>query len=101
MLTEKELAQLGLKRGDLLVFRWADICEDSVGDTAVAQLAIREQTGHFWETKVDETGLTIMVTCSTLDDAGPAQQGWQATPLACLLSVEVVRRRRRKREGTK
>jgi hypothetical protein len=83
-------------RGDVIRVSWCDIQEDSTGDPDLAHLARRVSYGVFWARRKDQ-GVDVLVTTTTLDADGSQQQGSCCYPLACVLSMTVVKRARRSR----
>lgn len=87
-----------LQRGDLLKLRWADITEDSVGDPSKAACDIRTTYALWWREFKDAEGREYVVTTNTLDGDSTHQQGWTCYPKQTILSIEVIRRARRRRK---
>lgn len=89
------VADLGapLQRGDFIEVTWADILEDPVGDPEKAELAIRKTLAIYWDERVSE-GVPSLVTTTTLDADGSHQQGFCIYPRACVLKVELIKRKK-------
>lgn len=86
-----------LLRGDVICVEWVDILEDPKGDPDLARLAVRKSYGLFWERRADPSGLPCFVTTTTLDSDDATQQGYCIYPEACIRSVKVIKRVRRKK----
>ena len=86
-------------RGDLVEVTWVDIYEDATGNPDTAKLARRITYGLFWEERLDGD-VPVLVTTTTLDKDGPAQQGYCIYPRACVVSLKVIKRARRRKNGS-
>ncbi len=82
-------------RGDLVQIDWVDIYEDPTGDPNKAALKRRTSYALFWDRRVDETGLEVVVTTTTIDDDAPTQQGYCIYPAACVVNLKVIKRAHR------
>lgn len=85
------------ERGDLVQVDWVDIYEDPAGDPDDAELMRRTSFGMFWDRR-DDNGVPVLVTTTTLDPNGSAQQGYCVYPTACVVAIKVVKRKRRQRK---
>jgi hypothetical protein len=80
-----------LARGDLIRVHWTDILEDPVGDPTSAKPAERVSYGLFWAQEM-RGPCECLVTSTTFDKDGPAQQGYCIYPMGNVLKIEVVKR---------
>ena len=85
-----------LARGDLIQIEWVDIFEDAGGNPDEAKLYKRISYGLFW-TKRQDDGVSVVVTTTTLDEADHSQQGYCIYPEACIRSLKIIKRARRKK----
>ena len=86
-----------MTRGDLLEITWVDITEDSTGDPNVAALSKRISFGFFWA-EVDSLGIPSLITTMTRDEDVEEQAGWCIYPKCCILSIEVIKRKRQRKK---
>lgn len=84
------------ERGDVVCVSWVDIYEDATGNPDAAKLARRTSYGLYWDRRQDD-GLDVIVTTTTIDTDGPQQQGFCVYPAACVRTLKIIKRARRKR----
>lgn len=84
------------ERGDVVCVSWVDIYEDATGNPDAAKLARRTSYGLYWDRRQDD-GLEVIVTTTTIDTDGPQQQGFCVYPAACVRSLKIIKRAKRKR----
>lgn len=80
-----------LERNTLVQYEWADILTDPTGSPEFARLARRTSLGFFWEVK-DDDGIEVAVFALMLDKGSREQSGWDCVPIACIESVEILKR---------
>ena len=83
-------------RGDVVEIVWVDISEDSTGDPEAAELAKRTSFGLFWGEK-DDKGIPTLITTTTIDHDTSGQNGYCIYPRACVTSLKVIKRARKKK----
>ena len=84
------------QKGDLVEVCWVDISEDPTGDPDKAELCKRVSYALYWN-KRQSNGVECVVTTTTRDHEAEAQQGYCIYPAACVLSMKVIKRARRKK----
>lgn len=82
-----------LNPGDRIEVEWADISEDPVGDVSKATLAKRLSIGIFQAVK-ESLGIPCLVTTTTEDEKDQSQSGYCIYPLAVVLRLKVVKKKR-------
>ena|SRR3990172_11639165 len=87
-----------LSRGDLIEIVWVDICEDSIGNPDKTDLLRRTSFGLFWETKLSH-GVNSIVTTTTLEE-DHSQSGYCIYPTSCIIDLKVIKKAKRKLNGT-
>ena len=82
-----------LARGDVISITWVDIYEDPVGNPDTAKPAERVSLGRFWAQE-ERGGVSCLITSTTIDPDGPAQQGYCVYPMGCVVKIDIIKRHR-------
>lgn len=93
------MERIELERGDYIRVGWIDIFEDPTGNPDKPQVARRFSLGQFWA-YMDVHGHPCLVTTTTEDDL-THDSGYCCYPIGCVVSIEVIKRKRRKKKNVK
>lgn len=88
------MASKAPERGDLVEIIWSDIYEDATGNPENAKLSRRTSYGLYWSAREDDS-IPVIITTTTIDSDGPAQQGFCIYPVACVRKITVIKKARK------